>query len=281
MAAAMMEVEAAPWRHPMSVMFKRSSLAAVVLTFALPWFATAQGTDPCAGRHSDRPSHCEVREIPVPASGDLLSVDASPNGGISVRGWSRQERHARAIVVTQADSAEEAASLATQIQVLTDGGRVRVHGPANQEGRGWSVSFEVSVPAQSSLDLHAVNGGISVSGVSGRIDVETTNGGVKLARVGGRVHGTTTNGGVTVELSGTTWDGDGLDVETHNGGVNLLIPDNYSAHLEAGTTNGGLSVNIPVTIQGEVSRTISTDLGSGGPTIRVKTVNGGVKISGR
>jgi hypothetical protein len=54
-----------------------------------------------------------------------------------------------------------------------------------------------------------------------------------------------------VELGGDRWDGEALDVNTTNGGVVMSIPDNYSAKLETGTTNGGISTDfvVPVTIR--------------------------------
>jgi DUF4097 and DUF4098 domain-containing protein YvlB len=97
--------------------------------------------------------------------------------------------------------------------------------------------------------------------------------------MGGDVDGRTTNGGVTVDLEGATWQGSGLDVQTTNGGVHLAIPAQYSAHLETGTVNGSLKIDFPVTVQGTIGRSLSTDLGSGGPTLRVSTSNGGVKIT--
>jgi DUF4097 and DUF4098 domain-containing protein YvlB len=92
------------------------------------------------------------------------------------------------------------------------------------------------------------------------------------------VHGETTNGGVNVELSGDRWDGEELNVRTTNGGVNVSLPDNYSAHLETGTVNGNISVDFPITVQGRITRELSVNLGSGGPTIRAMTTNGGVRV---
>ena len=51
------------------------------------------------------------------------------------------------------------------------------------------------------------------------------------------------NGGVAISLEGRRWEGAGLDVETRNGGVMLSLPGNYSAELDAGTTNGGIDVS--------------------------------------
>ena len=54
-----------------------------------------------------------------------------------------------------------------------------------------------------------------------------------------------------------------------------------SAHLDAGTQNGGIQIGIPVTVQGQIGRTLETDLGRGGPTLRLRTTNGGLSINRR
>lgn len=106
---------------------------------------------------------------------------------------------------------------------------------------------------------------------------------MRLSDIGGSVRGRTRNGGVTVALAGQRWDGDGLDVETTNGGVTLSIPDGYNADLETRTVNGSFRTDYPITIQGELNsrRGISTTLGSGGAPVRVRTTNGGLRINRR
>jgi DUF4097 and DUF4098 domain-containing protein YvlB len=104
------------------------------------------------------------------------------------------------------------------------------------------------------------------------------NGGVSLKRLGGNVEGKTMNGGLSIELAGNRWDGTRLDARTTNGGVNIAMPENYSAHFESSTVNGHVNLGIPMTVRGELSRSITTDLGAGGPTIHVETMNGGVNI---
>jgi len=61
--------------------------------------------------------------------------------------------------------------------------------------------------------------------------------------------------------------------------VRLAVPAQYNAHLETGTKNGNVRIDFPVTFQGTISQSFSTDLGSGGPTLRVRTSNGGVRIT--
>src|SRR5581483_3813066 len=124
----------------------------------------------------------------------------------------------------------------------------------------WRSKFE-SKPRRSDLSLQAHNGGISISEVAGKIEFKTMNGGVSLRRVGGAVSGNTTNGGVHVELAGARWEGEMLNVTTTNGGVNIALPDNYSAHLETATTNGNVSsdfaLNVPLTDRGRMPKEIN------------------------
>ena len=240
--------------------------------------------DPCRDNNygdRDYERHCEVRESTMPAG--PLSVDAGQNGGVSIEGWDRNEIRVRAIVQTSARDAADARSLAGQVQVQAGGGRVYATGPESLRRQSWSVSYRINVPRRNDLDLHASNGGITVVGVIGNVRFDTTNGGVRLQDVGGRVNGETRNGGLNVTLSGSRWEGEGLDVQTSNGGVNLLIPDGYNAELETRTVNGGLRIDFPITVQGELTgnRGLSTTLGSGGPLVRVRTTNGGVTIRRR
>lgn len=225
--------------------------------------------------------HCEVRDAQLPAG--PLAVDAGRNGGIRVEGWDGNEIQVRAVVQARSRDEASARNLAAGVQVQASGGQVSATGPDTQGDDRWSVSYRIRVPRQNDLKLNARNGGISVTNVTGAITFDTVNGGVQLADLGGRVNGRTRNGGVKVALGGSQWDGEGLDVETSNGGVTIEVPETYNAELETRTVNGGFRSEIPLTLTGELSprRGISTTLGSGGAPVRVRTTNGGVRIEQR
>jgi hypothetical protein len=241
--------------------------------------------DPCRNSDNrgdrDRYRHCEVREERLPAG--PLTVDAGQNGGIRVEAWDQGDILVRAVVSTHAENEAGAKQIASGVQILAGGGRVSSTGPAMTRRDGWSVSYRISVPRQTDLDLHARNGGITIAGVSGTISFDTTNGGVRLSDLGGSVRGETRNGGLNVALSGTEWEGEGIDVETSNGGVTLSIPDNYNAQLETRTVNGGFRFDYPLTLTGELSprQGINTTIGAGGSPVRVRTTNGGLTIRRR
>lgn len=246
-------------------------------------FAQKTGKDSLAcgdwQNDSRRANHCEIKEQTLAATGGVIKIDGRQNGGISVKGWDKNEILVRARIQAMAATQAEADSLASQIVVNTNGANIFASGPDSRKDYSWSVSIEVFVPRRSDLSLVSHNGGIAIADVNGKMDFEAVNGGVVLNRVGGNVHGQTTNGGLMVHLTGDRWDGDGLDVKTTNGGINMLLPANYSAHLETGTVNGSLKIGFPVTVQGEITRELAVNLGSGGPTIRARTTNGGVRIS--
>ena len=224
---------------------------------------------------------CDVREQTL-SRVDLLDVDPGGNGGIRVRGTTGSTTRVRFRIVGNARDEREARELVEQVRVSVDGGRIRATGPTSSGGdRWWSVQVEIETPRDTPLALSTRNGGIALEGVSGRTRFETSNGGVSLVDVSGDVQGRTANGGVRVVLDGSRWQGEGLNVETTNGGVHMELPANYNAELHTETRNGGLDIDFPITVTGRLSsqrRNIDTTLGAGGAPIRVRTVNGGVRI---
>jgi len=228
----------------------------------------------------DRAQFCELRNITLrPES--KISVDGRENGGVAFYGWDRNEVKVVAMIQANANDDNQAEALAKQIRINTNGGRISADGPSSHPRSWWSVSYEIYVPTRSNLEAVTRNGGVSAEDVEGDLDFQATNGGIRVANVGGDVHGETTNGGVSASLSGSSWRGKGLDLRTMNGGVSLTIPRGYNARLETGTTNGGMRVDFPITVQGLIGKRIQTQLGTGGPPVRVVTTNGGVRISER
>ena len=233
----------------------------------------------CENRgYDDRARYCEIREQSTAAVGSL-NVTGGRNGGVTVKGWSQSEVLVRGRVESWGTSDSEARSEASQVYVDTSGGTVQARGPESANNAGWSVSFEVFVPQATSLTVKTANGGITISDVRGNLQFEATNGGIKLARLAGEISGSTVNGGVNIELAGTTWEGNRIQVTTRNGGVSVSVPENYSAHFVTETLNGSLQSEFPLNLPSEPrSRNHDFLLGAGGAVIHITTQNGGVKL---
>jgi hypothetical protein len=223
---------------------------------------------------------CDLREQTVATAGHL-NIDSLKNGGVTIKGWLRNDILVRSRVEAWADRDADARAMAGQVTIDAGGGQVTAHGPNAGDHEGWAVSFEIFVPQVTDLRLTTHNGGVNVSDVRGRIEFESKNGGVHLARVAGDVSGMTHNGGVHVELMGSTWEGRQLEVSTKNGSVTLAVPQNYSAHVQTDTIHGFVNSDFPITVTGRIRprRDLDMNLGSGGPLIHVSTMNGSVRLN--
>jgi DUF4097 and DUF4098 domain-containing protein YvlB len=268
---------------------KRTILYAVLalMTISVLPFerASAQESSPqsekeCSARNyrvNDLESYAESRDQRLPANASNR-IDPGANGSIRIHAWSQSDVLVRACVLAAAETEPEARQLASQVKIVQGPGQIEPDGPSEDHSRHWDVSYEIWMPAASNLDAHANNGSISMDGLHGQIHFDTTNGSVHLGNLGGDVEGSTTNGSLRIELSGHGWQGRGLRAETTNGSVRVSVPENYSAKFEASTVNGGVHVDFPITVSGEIGKSLSFELGSGGSTVEARTTNGGIYI---
>jgi len=224
---------------------------------------------------------CEIREATLEGRDDLSVITV--NGSIRVEAWDGDEIRVLARIQVKGDDAEETMG---KVEILTDDGDIHATGPKKKGwsrisgDRAWRVSYRIQVPAGIELDVKTTNGAIAIHGVDGDIEFKTTNGGVKVIDAGGNVEGSTTNGGVYVGLDPGNWDGEMVDLETTNGGIEVELPDEIDARIEARTTNGGVRVAHPVTIEKSSRTRLNGTIGDGGKVLlRAKTTNGGVSFT--
>ena len=226
----------------------------------------------------DRESFCEVRQFTLGAG----SVAAqTSNGGIRVTGERRNDILVRAMVYTTARTEARAREIAREV-TIDQNANIRVDGPRAGNREGWHVSFRIQAPERTDIDLTSSNGSLSATDIRGRLRLRTSNGSINLVEVGGDVQADTSNGSVNATLAGSRWDGEGLDISTSNGSVRLGVPDGYNARIVASTSNGSINFGFPITVQGNLGgnrrRDIDTTIGSGGPTLRLRTSNGSVSV---
>ncbi|RYU82848.1 DUF4097 family beta strand repeat-containing protein [Hymenobacter persicinus] len=266
-------------------------LASILLLSAASYVGVAQNAPSfattCDERGASKGSsmrYCETRDLTLPSPGpQTLTIDGQDNGGISVQGWDGSDVRVRAKVVTWAKTDAEATQLAKGITISTAANTLHATSSAAQGAiQGWAVSYEVFVPRKTALVLQTKHGGISLSNLESAITFTTQNGGISLANVAGQVKGQTTNGGVSIRLTGPTWQGEGLDVQTTNGGISWSLPKDYSAKFVTSTSMGGITAGgLPVTKSGMMRKEIMTTLGQGGATIKAVTTNGGISVRQR
>lgn len=141
-----------------------------------------------------------------------------------------------------------------------------------------SVEFTVRLPRGVRLHASTVNGRVEVRGATSEVVARTVNGGIDAASSGGPVTAGTVNGNVDVRMGARPGARD-LEYSTVNGSIAVEVPAGLNARLDMSTVNGRISTDFPITVSGRISpRRLSADIGSGGPRIKLRTVNGSIEL---
>ncbi|MEO8096485.1 MAG: hypothetical protein ABI811_02205, partial [Acidobacteriota bacterium] len=185
---------------------------------------------------------CEMREQTVSSTG-RFDIDGLHNGGVTVRGWNRNDVLVRLRVEVDARSDARAKEIVQRIHTEIRSGRVLIDGPDWEsflsqvfDSEGWSVSAEVFVPHRSTIRLGTHNGGVLVTDIDGGAQLASHNGGVRVERVTGEVRGSTHNGGIRIADVGGN-----VQFESHNGGITLT---RIAGSIQGVTHNGGVEVEL-------------------------------------
>ena len=128
------------------------------------------------------------------------------------------------------------------------------------------------------MDIDNVNGGIDITGITGKIETNTTNGRIKITQSSGEVSCKTVNGSISVNMEGI-YRFDEMIFKTVNGGIRLAIPADIKANLEASTVNGSINSELSIRVKGKLSRRrLKGQINGGGGSLVLKTVNGSISI---
>jgi DUF4097 and DUF4098 domain-containing protein YvlB len=159
------------------------------------------------------------------------------------------------------------------------------------------VDLTIQVPANTSLELHAINnGGISVENVNGDIEVANVNGAITLSRISGTAVAQTVNGNVTATFS--RLDGKKpLSLITLNGDVDITVPAATKADFKLKIDHQGeIYSDFELSVQNKsektvedkrnhgghyrvtIDKTVFGSINGGGQEITLKTFNGDILL---
>lgn len=177
-----------------------------------------------------------------------------------------------------------------------------------------SLNVTIRVPAGVRLAVHSGNGDLSVTGAHAELIARSGNGRVRVSGTAGEVDAASGNGEVTVEnvrgpvnansgngdvrvntvqgpVSAHSGNGDLLvrmtelkiadDMEftTGNGRIEVTVPAEFNANVDASTGNGGIMTDFPIQVSGRISKTrMRGTIGQGGRRLRLVTGNGEIEI---
>ncbi len=234
----------------------------------------------------------EVKTFDISANGKV-SID-NTNGSIKVESWDKDQVMLQSTKTVRASDQDEADEYFQDLRVEIENGKdyveIHTHYPHDGWGGFWSwlfnggsryggVEYVLKVPKTIKIESGTTNGNVEVNSVLGGVNASSTNGQIELNDVGGLVDGSTTNGNVTATISGAV-DFRELRLSTTNGSIDVTCPEDINADVSAHTTNGSITSEFPVTIQGSFNnKSFEGRINKGGSKISLHTTNGGIEIN--
>ncbi len=223
---------------------------------------------------------------PLTANGKV-SV-SNVNGSIVVEAWDRNE--IKLEYTKTADTKERLSEVDVKINARADSLSVETNydnWKQNNNSDRWrnggklQVDFHLMVPRGASLnEIETVNGSVTVSNFSYFTKISAVNGTVNASNLRGTANLSTVNGEVRADFDRLE-AGSKVILSTVNGHVNLSIPSDSSATINADSLNGNISndFGLPVRKGKYVGRDLYGKLGAGDVRIKLDSVNGALAIA--
>jgi DUF4097 and DUF4098 domain-containing protein YvlB len=128
------------------------------------------------------------------------------------------------------------------------------------------------------IEVNSINESVELSNVSGQIKAETTNGDVTLWGIkSSSVEATTING--DVEYEGTVTDAGTYTFNSHNGDIQISIPEGANVTLTVATANGDIDASFPLPFRGTREKHRYTfKLGTGSARMEAESFQGDIEL---
>ena len=144
--------------------------------------------------------------------------------------------------------------------------------------------------------LNAVDGTVTVSSASGKITINAVDGDISVTRANGAVSATAVDGSVVlreitsdnisvnavdgdITYRGTISDGGRYVLSTHDGDLDVVIPDGSNARISIDTFSGDLETDFPVQFEGDFGKKrISFTVGTGKALVELSAFDGTISL---
>jgi DUF4097 and DUF4098 domain-containing protein YvlB len=228
-----------------------------------------------SAQESDNEFH---QTFPLSAGGKV-SLD-NVNGSIRITSWDRAE--VKVDAVKRGKTAEETSEIKIEVAANQDSVDIKTRMPNSRMGRGssGSVDYQVTVPRQVRLDkINSVNASVNLDRITGPVAVSVVNGALTARQMSGSGAYNSVNGAMNVSYTKLA-DDKGISLETVNGKASLAIPANSNAEVKLDTLNGAIHNDFDLTVEKHfpVGKSLKGQLGTGGPSIKLHSVNGALSL---
>jgi DUF4097 and DUF4098 domain-containing protein YvlB len=147
------------------------------------------------------------------------------------------------------------------------------------------------------IDLHSGDGAISVSSLKGSIRIHTGDGSIEASEMDGKCDASSGDGRIRLSgrfdvLSAKSGDGSlGIEAQrgskldsswsivSGDGSIDVALPPDLPANIEASSGDGHISTDIPITMEGVISKSrVHGKMNGGGSTLTIHTGDGSIRL---
>lgn len=236
-------------------------------------------------------------------SGGTVSIVGAPVGSIRVEPASGNEVQIEATIELQASTEADLAKLAEVTSFVLDEslGRVAIIStgthdrkflkqaskkfPKNLLDLPFRIDYVVKVPRYCDVQIDGGKGDISVTGIEGALRINSLESNATLGLVGGSVNATFGSGTVDITMPDRSWRGNAIDISLASGTMNIHVPVNLSAELDATVLRTGQIENTLEDLKPRVrtvkftDKSIAAKAGAGGVPMKFTVGDGTLRLS--
>lgn len=195
-------------------------------------------------------------------AGGTISIIGAPAGSIEIEGWQKNEVEISAEIEVQAETEEDLAQLANvngfviddsplHIRIISVGThdkryvkRAAKNLPKKLIGMPFRINFQIKVPIYCDLNIDGGKGNLNLSNVEGAMVIKYLEADAKLRLTGGAVNATFGSGKVDVTIVNSSWRGRNADIQLASGTMNVGLPPNLNADVDASVLRTGKIENL-------------------------------------
>jgi DUF4097 and DUF4098 domain-containing protein YvlB len=181
--------------------------------------------------------------------------------------------------VETGDGSVETSSLSGNISVHTGDGSIKANhltGTIDLHSGDGSLTVNSLMGV---MRLRTGDGSIEGSDLDGQCDAQSGDGRIRLVGRFDALNVKTGDGSIDARVvAGSKVDAD-WGITTGSGSVDVALPSSLQVDIEAITGDGHISLDIPVTVQGTISKSkIQGKINGGGKTLRIHTGDGSILL---
>ncbi len=216
-----------------------------------------------------------------------LTINGSPQGSITIESWNKNELEITAEVEVQAENDADLALVSSvngfviddtfnHIRIITIGMNDKDYMkkkfkkfPKRLLNLPWKIDYKIKVPQICDLEINAGRGDLKISGVEGVMQIKALETNAELNLVGGTINAVFGTGNVNVKVVPRSWRGRHIDIQLAAGTINVGLPENLNAQIDASILKTGKIENLYTQLKPRDRTSFSDKL------INAKAGNGG------